>query len=77
MKVKWDVCFRVWHVFAIGQIEGHIKEVYDIFVVIFKLCSLKMLQRSFLIRSTCDGGIPRPSSLCRPCLSLILKRRYA
>lgn len=31
MKVKWDVCFRVWHVLAIGQIEGHIKEVYDIF----------------------------------------------
>ena len=31
MKVKWDVCFRVWHVFAIGQIEGHIKDVYDIF----------------------------------------------
>ena len=62
----------IWHVFTTGEVEGDIKEVYDLFVGFDRFlrpCLPKMLQRSFLTCSACRGDgwvIPRPSSLYKP-----------
>lgn len=68
VHMEWNVVRLVeWHVRAIRQIEGHIKEVYDLFVGFYCdfICLPKILQRSFLIWSVWRGQalvIPRPSS---------------